>query len=204
MFQPSRRKVRVSGGFLLLTAWFALCNGGNLLWFILGSAALHECGHLLALFIAGGQLRCLRVGVLGAVMETDSRRLGYRQELLVVMAGPMVNLLLAAGAAVLLKANEQVSLFVGINLVLGLYNLLPIFPLDGGQALYLLICWAAGPEAGEWAVRWIGTVSALVAIGGLIWLMVCSGGSLWLLPVTGGLLGAILRFWSTKATFFSK
>lgn len=202
MSRPSKGRLRLSGGFLLLTAWFWLCNGGEMLAIIFISAALHECGHLLALYAVGGRLIRMRVNALGAVMETDSRRLGYRQELLVVLAGPAVNLAAAAGSASWL--GERAALFAGVNLVLCLFNLLPIAPLDGGQGLYLAVCWAADPMAGEWVVRCVGTACASAAAGGLIWLMVRSGGSLWLLPVTGGLFGAIWRLWSGKSLYFLK
>ena len=48
---PLREGAEVSGGFLLLTAWFALVNGWRLLAVILSAALLHETGHLLALYL---------------------------------------------------------------------------------------------------------------------------------------------------------
>ena len=81
----------------------------------------------------------------------------------------------------------------GANLVLCLFNLLPIRPLDGGRALYLLASWAAGPAAGETVSRWAGTVTAAVLaalIGGVVWK---TGGSLWLLPA---LFAGV--FWSVR------
>lgn len=42
-----RDRIRISGGFWLLAAWFTLVNGWQLLAVILSAAALHELGHLL-------------------------------------------------------------------------------------------------------------------------------------------------------------
>ena len=81
----------------------------------------------------------------------------------------------------------------GAHIVLGIFNLLPIRPLDGGRALYLGTSWLLGPAAGEATARWTGAVTAVVLAAGLGWLMIRSGGSLWLLPAAVGALAAAGR-----------
>jgi len=179
-------KVQFTGGFLLLAAWFVLANGWAPLATVLGAAAVHELGHWIALRRLGAAVTGFRVSVLGAVLETDSGRLSYGGELAAVLAGPAANLL----AALALTALDRGRLpgggcwfaFIGANLVLCAFNLLPIRPLDGGRALYLLASWLGGPAAGEAAVRWLGTVTALALAAVLGLVMWRSGGSLWLLP----------------------
>ena len=68
------------------------------------------------------------------------------------------------------------------------FNLLPVRPLDGGRALYLLLAWLAGPGTAEWGCRWVGISTALAAASGTAWLVWRTGGSLWLLPAVMGLL----------------
>ena len=150
MSHPCR--VQVTGGFVLLTAWFVLANGWEPLVTVLGAAAFHELGHWTVLHLLGAKAAALRLSVLGAAMEVDSGRLSYGGELAVVLAGPAANLL----AALVLTAlgGERWPAAVGANLVLCAFNLLPVRPLDGGRALYLLVSWAAGPAAGEAAGRW--------------------------------------------------
>ena len=176
MFPP----FRVSGGFVLLAAWFVLANGWAPLATVLSAAAAHELGHWLVLRLLGAEVTGFRLSALGAVLETDSGLLSYGGELAAVLAGPAANLLAALALTALGKGRWPAA--VGANLVLCIFNLLPIRPLDGGRALYLLAAWAGGPGTGETAVRWSGTVTAAVlaaALGCVIWR---TGGSLWLLP----------------------
>ena len=181
-------RIRISPGFCLLTGWFTAVNGWKLLAAVLGAAALHEAGHWAALRLTGAKIRGLRIGVLGAVLETDSAGLSYGRELAAVLAGPGANLL---GALALAPWGAETA--VGAQLVLGGFNLLPVRPLDGGRALYLAAAWLAGPSAAERIACWAGGTTAL-ALGGLVlWLIGRTGGSLWLLPAAFGLLAAALR-----------
>ncbi len=67
-------RLRVSGGFLVLSAWFVLANGWTPLATVLGAAAAHELGHWIVLRGLGAAVTGFRLGILGAVLETDSGR----------------------------------------------------------------------------------------------------------------------------------
>lgn len=179
MYLWDRGGVRISGGFFLLTAWFALVNGAELLAVVGVGCAVHELGHYLALRCLGVRVTGLRLCILGAEMMADRSGLSYGGELAAVLAGPGANLLTAL---VLAAAGEAFWAAAGGNLVLCLFNLLPLRPLDGGRALELAVTWIAGPDAGERAVRMAGTCAALALGVCLAAVMVQSGGSLWLLP----------------------
>lgn len=176
---------KVTPGFCLLILWFAYINGWRLLGIVLAAAVLHEAGHWLALRLLGGRITAFQISVLGAVLKTDSGFFSYPGELAVVLAGPAANLLAACllGRAGLLTAS-------GAHLVLAAFNLLPLWPLDGGRALELLVCWRFGPEVSFCAVRWAGVLTAAVLAGGLLYVVWYTGGSLWLLPAAAGILAA--------------
>lgn len=185
--------VHISGGFLLLTAWFALESGLKPLVLILLAALLHEWGHFAVLRLCGAPVRGVRLGALGAVMKSERSGLSYGAELLALLAGPLTNLLCAAVLTIPARTFPEFYAAAGTHLTLGVFNLLPIRPLDGGQALELLVTWRFGPAAGEQTAGLVGFVCAGLLCGGFVWLMHESGGNLWLAPPAVGLLAVCLR-----------
>ena len=168
-------------GFLLLLGWFWWINGIQPLTLLLGAAAVHEVGHLLALRLLGGTTAGFGFSAAGMVIRARDLRLSYGQELAAVLAGPVANL--AAGAlCVLFDESDFAVAFAGAHWVLGVFNLLPAAPLDGWRALTLLLCWRIGPNVGERTADAIGAVFALTLTVAILFLMVASGGNLWLLP----------------------
>ena len=159
----------------------ALDRSGSVLP-ILYAMGVHELAHVVMMLACGGRVR--RLTLRFADLRIDAAGLGYRQELLAALAGPLVNLV--CGALFCMRSPA----FAAYSLMLGIYNLLPVWPLDGGRALYLLLVWLAGPETAEWGCRCVGLSTALAAASGTVWLMWRTGGSIWLLPAAAGLLTA--------------
>lgn len=91
------------------------------------SAALHELGHWLVLRMYHIPVTRLQITPLGCVMQTVP--LPYRVESRCALAGPAVNVLL-----LLIFARRSAPPAL-VNLVLAGFNLLPLWPLDGGRFL---------------------------------------------------------------------
>lgn len=191
MLLRHKLQTEISPGFCLLLAWFAMANDWKILTVILAAAAVHEAGHCLVIRAAGGRIAGLRLCVFGAVLETDSTAVSYGWELMSVLAGPAANFLCAIAAGMWMKSGRTV--FVGANLVLCAFNLLPIRPLDGGRGLELAISWIWGPDAGDAVARTVGMAFAVLLSVLIVWVMYASGGSLWLLPAAAGMLGNVWR-----------
>lgn len=183
----------MSAGFLLLLAAALAIAPLPLTAAVLLAAAMHECGHLLALRAFRVPVEGLRLCASSAVIfARGTQRLSYGRELIVTLAGPAVNLLAAPLIATISAQNtwNWGYLFAGAHLLLGVYNLLPIPPLDGGRALYLLAAWRFGPDAGDRISAAVGLTAAfaLTALGAYLTLA-RHGGALFLLAAIGLLFG---------------
>lgn len=130
----------IIGALLVLT--FPL---GNLAAAVL-AAVWHEICHALAVAAFGGKVLALKVGPGGMRMETSS--LEPLPGVICALAGP-------AGSFCLLLLSPWLPQIAAWGLLQGCFNLLPIFPLDGGQALRRL-----APRLAFWAES-----GALLALG---------------------------------------
>lgn len=129
-------RVRVSLLFpAAMVVLLTLDQTGVPLWCVAASA-MHEAGHFLALLLLGNKPSQISVGAFGIRVEQSPHSpLGYRANILVSLAGPVVNLF--SFAVVYVTAGMGVPAI--IHLTLAVFNLLPIEPLDGGQALFCFL-----------------------------------------------------------------
>lgn len=189
------RGLHISWSFWLLLAAALLAAPPSVTAAVLLAAVMHEGGHLALLAAFRVPVDGLRLGGMGAVIYAPgAARLSYGRELAVTLAGPVVNLLSAPLIAALSSrlAWEWGYLLAGAHMLLGVYNLLPIPPLDGGRALWLLVAWRFGPDAADRAGGAAALTAALALALGGVWMTFAHGGALFLLA-SFGLLAGVLR-----------
>jgi Zn-dependent protease/predicted transcriptional regulator len=112
----------------------------SLLFFV--SIVLHELGHALVAGLHGLRTRSITLFVFGGIAQLENDPKDGRAEFWMAAAGPMVSLALAGlfyGCANLPFVGPSVAAVAQylamINLMLGLFNLVPAFPMDGGRLL---------------------------------------------------------------------
>ena len=105
------------------------------------AAVLHEMGHIMAYLFLRHRFPHIEVTMTGFCMKTRGERFSANEQLLLVAAGPGVNILLAVWAVFCLSRRATIwwSAFFAANLLTGAFNLLPIPPLDGAQILRCLM-----------------------------------------------------------------
>ncbi|HMQ58455.1 MAG TPA: site-2 protease family protein [Rhizobiaceae bacterium] len=157
-------EIRIHLTFFLLLAWIGIAafqQGGQQaaiesLIFIIAIFAcvvLHELGHAVAAKRYGIATPKITLLPIGGVAELERMPENPREEIVVALAGPAVNVVIAAilifilGASVSGDAmtaledprNNFLARLASVNVILVLFNLIPAFPMDGGRVLRALL-----------------------------------------------------------------
>jgi len=181
--------------FLLLPLWMLLTNRGAglanalllLIWLIglFTCVVLHELGHALAARFFGIGTESITLYPIGGVARLQRMSEKPSEEICIALAGPAVNLVLAALLApaallalwsgalqpgelfspergVVVVLEQLLFLLWSANVFMMLFNLLPCFPMDGGRVLRALLTLGVGRlRATEMSVR-VGLVMAIL------------------------------------------
>lgn len=164
-------KIIIHWTFLLLILWIVfdeLKRGGTTesvlfnVAFVLAvfvCVVLHELGHALAAKYFGVKTRKITLFPIGGMASLDKIPESPKQELLVVIAGPLVNVIIAILLYLILPIQELINmsfvesletlsnltlqnfllyLFI-VNVGLVIFNIIPAFPMDGGRILRALL-----------------------------------------------------------------
>ncbi|MEM6676298.1 MAG: site-2 protease family protein [Pseudomonadota bacterium] len=107
---------------------------------IFASILLHELGHVVAAHAMGIRTQGVTLHLLGGAAKLAHQPQRPLQELAIVLAGPAVNVTIAVGLLALrfsgaIPSGSMASELAIINLAIALFNMLPLFPLDGARAL---------------------------------------------------------------------
>ena len=188
--EPEKRVSVTTGFWVLLAILFYLDEGLDLLGWGLLACGCHELGHLIAVRALGGRISRLRLTVVGAELSLDPELpLSYGRECLAALAGPLANLFLAE-----LAMRGRLFLLAGLSLGQGLFNLLPILPLDGGRCLYFLLTGLLDRALADRALRLTSAIAAGLLLGaGLV--LSRQFGNLTLLITSLWLSAGLFRSW---------
>lgn len=123
-------------GYLLLRRW-------DLLLVIMGVLLLHEAGHFIAMkYYRYADVQVLFLPFIGALVKGSKNEVSQRQSIFILLAGPVPGLLLGIAAYFVdigysgINIGEiPLQLIAQLLIWANLLNLLPVYPLDGGQLL---------------------------------------------------------------------
>lgn len=179
--------IRIHLTFVLFLVWIAVtayARGGQraalegvlFISLVFASVLLHEFGHVFAARRYGIKTADITLLPIGGVAQLERIPEKPSEELVVALAGPAVNVVIAAVLALVLGGlphigvglnveNPGVSLLgrlAWVNVTLVLFNLIPAFPMDGGRVLRALLGMRMGHAR---ATRIAAGVGQVVAFG---------------------------------------
>lgn len=177
------------------------------------SVLVHEISHVLVAKRFGLPVRAITVQFLGGVSEIEREPETPWREFAVAVVGPLTSLALGFGAGALWWFVEAPALFelacvqlAGANLLVGIFNLLPGLPLDGGRILRAGV-WAVSrrPNLGSQVAGWAGRGVAVLVIV-LPWTLLAgdNGNPSWLMVIWSFMIAMFLWAGSTQALVTAK
>ncbi|WP_238858058.1 site-2 protease family protein [Poritiphilus flavus] len=187
-------KIEVHWTFSLLLIWVVyldLRSGGNITSAILNVSlilslffcvVLHELGHALTARRFAIQTKRITLLPIGGVASLEKMPEKPGQELLVALAGPAVNVVIAILLALVVPVRKYLSMdFENIeallsspgletllfylliaNVMLVIFNLIPAFPMDGGRVLRALLSYGMGRVKATEVAATLGQILAVI------------------------------------------
>ena len=171
--------IRIHFTFILFLAWVLLSakangwQGALLVPGIFFCVVLHELGHALVAKRFGIDVRDITLYPIGGIAMLQGRRPKPLEEFWIALAGPAVNVVIAAILAPfalpritnIFDLDPRGDLLGGLfvaNVILPLFNLIPAFPMDGGRVLRAVLAMSMPLER---ATRIAGGIGQLLAMG---------------------------------------
>ena len=183
LFRAFGIPIRVHGSLLVFLPILAFLVSGAFLPSLLfvialfGCVVLHELGHSVAALYYKIPVKAITLYPIGGVAGLASMPKNPKQELVITIAGPAVNFVLAVIFFILYAIAEKFSVELALdflfklsvlNVFLGVFNLLPGFPMDGGRILRALLATRLPYLKATRIAVTVGQVTAgLLALGAL-------------------------------------
>ncbi len=175
---PGRIPVSIYPTFWIFAALIGYINSqsfiGTLIWIgiIFISVLIHEYGHALTALLFGQKPR-IELVALGGLTYHDGQQLSFLKQFFIVLDGPLFGFMLYVVSALLLQipslaqgmSGSILSLISVVNLFWTIVNLLPVFPLDGGQLLRIILERIFGFKGFKYALYTSVVVAILISLG---------------------------------------
>lgn len=189
-----KRRLDLTPGFpaFLAAVWYF--DSCGIFWPFLAAMTVHELAHAAVLLLHGGRIESVRLSF--AQVELRTGLLSDRTELWSTAAGPGINLLCGW------LFRRWMPAFAAVSLLLALFNLLPVWPLDGGRLLRTLLRMRWG-AAGVNASQTLGLLFGLGLLAGAVFAARRWDAGVWPAVTAGALLVRLLRSrYAEKAVAF--
>jgi stage IV sporulation protein FB len=177
---------------LYLVLGFYIFPSFNSLLIITGIVVFHELGHFFAMkYYRYSDLGIFFIPLLGAYVSGTKREVSQKQSAVILLAGPLPGIIVGIILFLLDKNTpglEFLSMSFGklslLFILLNLLNLLPVYPLDGGQLLNRVFL----DEEGIW-----GKIFVFISAAAMCWFVLRGGKLFWPLLIFPAMMLLRLR-----------
>lgn len=127
-------KIEINLKIILILVLFLLINKIDVYAIFLIFIIIHEIVHALVGILLGFKPKVFKLNPLGVLIEFYSyNNASYIKKILIFLAGPISNILLSSIFYFIDIEFELKTKLIYTNLLIGIFNLIPIIPLDGGR-----------------------------------------------------------------------
>lgn len=185
-----KKRLHIHSAAFLLFAAFYIADMVDVYLIALLCAAIHEVGHMLALYACGVRGSRMVVHPYGVELCRRDGWTSYRQDVCIYAMGPLFSL----GAGLLslhlvdMAMPDSFFYFCGINFTLFAINLFPVSQLDGGRIVEALLKQHCDYALAERMMLMISLCAVLMILAAGVLVLVVTGYNISLLAVGGYLL----------------
>ena len=167
-------RLRIDLKIFLLLFLFFITNQIKIYAIIMIFAIMHEFGHLLIGILLGMKIEKLEIKLSGISVEFKVTNRDYNKKIkngnllelkkiLIASAGPITNIILIIILKLFNMSDyDDRMLMIFSNIVLILFNILPIYPLDGGRILKSIIHIVSGKSKAEMYIHHISYITLVI------------------------------------------
>ncbi len=170
-------QIKVTAGAAVFFVLLFVCDSSIYTWLMLSAAAIHEIGHAAAIALGGSRVECITVYPFGVDIKTNGRYMSYGQETFVYIAGPLANILTAAGMYFLFAPSYPLGFFIMSNAVFAVLNLMPVSVFDGGRALEAVLSLKIGYAGAAKILKTTSFASVIIIWIAAVWALFYTGGN---------------------------
>ncbi len=148
-------EIFVSFFFVLLIAAVVFLDSTGYIIPTIIATILHETAHLAAMAALKCKPRSIKLIPAGVII-TKRLAISHKTDAIILVGGPLANLVISA---LFVKISPE---FSAINFVVGIFNLLPVRGLDGGELLFKLLCCLFGENASTIILKFLNIILGIV------------------------------------------
>ena len=171
-FKVCSTKIEVSYTLICFAAIGIIITSFEGFLFCLLSLIIHEAGHLTTMCILGFPPQKIKLTLFEiSISDNDRYCRRFFDNFLIILCGPLFNFICFIVLYLLYLLHYDILFpFAAVNLSVGLFNLLPVMSLDGGQLLYLILSRRLSEKSAEKIVNIITFIFIfpLAALGFLL------------------------------------